>query len=113
MRPQSILITVDGSLQGHQGGWGVVIVAHGQEWISLGMCSAQSADEIEFRAALRGLQLAAQLQLLQTRSSVRIVSDSRRLIDSCSKKTMRLYYASDWKRLDKRQHIFTPKCLAV
>jgi ribonuclease HI len=113
MRPQTILMTVDGALLGHRGGWGVVIVARAQEWISLGACSAQSTDEIEFRAALQGLQLATRLELLPIRRSLRIVSDSRRLIQACSKKTMRLFCAADWKRLDQRQHIFTPKCLAM
>jgi ribonuclease HI len=113
MRPRAILITVDGALLGHRGGWGAVIAARAQEWISFGACSAQSTDEIEFMAALQGLQLAARLELLPIRRSLRIVSDSKRLIQSCSQKTMRLYCAADWKRLDQRRHIFTPKCLAM
>jgi hypothetical protein len=52
-------------------------VARAQQWISLSACSAQSTDEIEFRAALQGLQLAARLELLTTRRSLRIVSNRR------------------------------------
>lgn len=106
-------MTVDGSLQGRRGGWGVVLVAGAREWIYFGACSAQTADEIELTAVRHGLQLATRLEQVQCRTSLRIVSDSKRLIQACSRKTMRLFCAADWKCLEKREHIFTTECLAL
>ncbi len=104
-------VTVDGSLSPKRAGWGIVITARDQKWVSFGSFAAKSTDEIEFRAALEGLRLVTRLNLTE-RGEVEIVSDSNRLILACRDSKIRLYCKADWKRLTQGEHVLTDVCLA-
>jgi ribonuclease HI len=108
-----IRITVDGSLSRTRGGWGIVIADDEREWISFGTCKVRSTDGVEFAAALAGLQLADRLGVLRQNRPVDLVSDSERLVRACRDRKIRIYCATDWKRLQSGYHVLTSDCLAA
>ena len=102
---------MDGSLSPKRAGWGIVVTARDQKWVSFGSFAAKSTDEIEFRAALEGLRLVTRLDLAH-QGQVELVSDSNRLILACRDSKIRLFCQADWKRLTRGEHVLTDVCLA-
>lgn len=100
-----VTLICDGCLFRATAGWGSVFRSRRGVWVGFGRSDAETSDDAEFFAVRSAVRAGIAHELIQDGCTVRVVSDSKRVISALSGKAIPMYCSDDWRKLRADGHV--------